>query len=147
MWVYQCPFVPIRGLGWALWQLPCECIQCILALQLCRYPHVFFDGVTRSLFLVVAFLLFRSRCRGGMEGVGWVIGLGTDKARSALSRQHVPLYSQWGLAVCRATCFGNSSNGDGLQQGEVCFLPPWHYKHAHRHQVVYCMCLWFLIIL
>lgn len=51
---------------------------CILALRLCRYPHVFFDGVTHNLLLVVAFLLFQSRCRGGMEGsVGSVVWVQT----------------------------------------------------------------------
>lgn len=68
---------------------------------------------------------FKADVEVGVRLVAEGCRVGSDEARSALSRQHVPLYSQWGLAVCGAACFGSGST-DGLQSGGICCLPPRH---------------------
>lgn len=118
----------MRMSPWVFYSNVCTCVCAfstvvnyglLLAPVTLSLPHHFKADVEVGVRLVV------EGCR-----------VGADKARSALSRQHVPLYSQWGLAVCGAACFGSgSSSTDGLQSGEICCLPPRHCQRAHSHQV------------
>ena len=142
LWSRACPYVALYGPhvsthGVCISTSPLNPNVCVLYMYVC--VCAFSNSINYGLLLAPVILSLPCHLKADV-GVGWgraggVCWVGSDAARSALSRQHVPLYSQWGLAVCRATCFGNSSSTDGLQQREICCLPPCHCKHAHSHQV------------